>query len=56
MEPTMIAVLTTSILNLIVALRNSRCTDIQSECCCCSLQLHRDVPHDEEEPVNASKP
>ncbi len=54
MEPTMIAVLTTSILNLIVALRNSRCTDIQSECCCCSLVLHRDVKDNQDEPVNAS--
>ena len=43
MDPALLAVLITGILNLVVALRNSRCTEIQSDCCCCSLELHRDI-------------
>ena len=43
MDPTIIAILITGVLNLIATLRQSRCTDIQSDCCCCSLNLHREL-------------
>ena len=46
MDVTIIAILITGVLNLIVALRNSRCTEIDSECCCCHLQLHRQLDPD----------
>ena len=45
MEPSTIAILSTGILNLLATLRQSRCTDIHSDCCygLCSLGIERDV-------------
>jgi len=45
MEPSTIAILLTGILNLLATLRQSRCTDIHSDCCygLCSLGIERDV-------------
>ena len=53
MDPTIIAILITGVLNLIITLRQSRCTDIQSQCCCCSLNLHRDVLDGDSDHENA---
>ena len=52
MDPTTIAILITGVLNLIVQLRQSRCTSIDSECCCCSFNLHRDVLNGDTDPEN----
>lgn len=52
MDPTIIAILITGVLNLLATLRQSRCTDIQSDCCCCSLNLHRDVLTGDTDPEN----
>ena len=45
MEPSTIAILLTGILNLLATLRQSRCTDIHSDCCygLCSLEIERDL-------------
>ena len=45
MEPSTIAILLTGILNLLATLRQSRCTDIHSDCCygLCSVGIERDV-------------
>ena len=53
MDPAIIAILITGVLNLVATLRQSRCTDISSECCCCSLHLHRDVLGEDEDYENA---
>lgn len=52
MDPTMMAILITGVLNLFATLRQSRCTDIQSDCCCCSFNLHRDVLNGDTAPEN----
>ena len=45
MEPSTIAILLTGILNLLATLRQSRCTDIHSDCCygLCSVGIERDI-------------
>ena len=45
MEPSTIVILLTGILNLLATLRQSRCTDIHSDCCygLCSLGIERDL-------------
>ena len=56
MEPSTIAILLTGILNLLATLRQSRCTDIHSDCCygLCSLGIERDVveTHDESQTIS----
>ena len=56
MEPSTIAILLTGILNLLATLRQSRCTDIHSDCCygLCSLGIERDVvePNDESQTIS----
>tara|TARA_R100000951_G_scaffold114875_1_gene121159 strand:+ start:344 stop:556 length:213 start_codon:yes stop_codon:yes gene_type:complete len=49
MEPSTIAILLTGILNLLATLRQSRCTDIHSDCCfgLCSIGIERDVVEQE---------
>jgi len=56
MEPSTIAILLTGILNLLATLRQSRCTDIHSDCCygLCSLGIERDVV--EATPVEETTP
>ncbi len=56
MEPSTIAILSTGILNLLATLRQSRCTDIHSDCCygLCSLGIERDVV--EATPVEETTP
>lgn len=51
MEPSTIAILLTGILNLLATLRQSRCTDIHSDCCygLCSLGIERDVMETKDE-------
>ena len=53
MDPAIIAIFVTGVLNLVATLRQSRCTDIQSECGCCSLNLHRDVINGDDDIENA---
>jgi len=56
MEPSTIAILLTGILNLLATLRQSRCTDIHSDCCygLCSLEIERDIV--EATPVEETTP
>ena len=51
MEPSTIAILLTGILNLLATLRQSRCTDIHSDCCygLCSIGIERDVVETQDE-------
>ncbi len=51
MEPSTIAILLTGILNLLATLRQSRCTDIHSDCCygLCSVGIERDVVETQDE-------
>lgn len=43
MDVMIISVLFTSIMNLLVTLRQSRCTEIESSCCGFDLHIERDV-------------
>jgi hypothetical protein len=50
MDVALATILCTSILNLVLAIRQSRCTSIESSCCCCDVSLQRDVLEDEHDP------
>lgn len=42
--PLLLGILGTSVANLISHLRQSRCTELHSECCCAEIDVKRDVP------------
>ncbi len=43
MQIEMLAILITGILNLLATLRQSRCTEIDSECCCIKFHVNREL-------------
>ena len=43
MEIELIAILITGLLNLLATLRQSRCTEIDSECCCIKFHVNREL-------------
>lgn len=50
------------LISLFVVIQKSRCTEIRSSCCCCDIEIERDVinPSENEDivtatPVNANK-
>ena len=47
MDPTMIAILITGVLNLIATLKQSRCTEIDSECGCFKFHVEREIQETE---------
>ena len=49
MDPTVIAILITGVLNLLATLRQSRCTEIDSECGCLKFHIQREIKDSEQE-------
>ena len=43
MEIELIAILITGLINLVVQLRQSRCTELNSECCCIKFHVNREL-------------
>ena len=52
MDPTILAILVTGILNLLATLRQSRCTEIDSECGCLKFHLERELQNNETQTEN----
>ncbi len=43
MDLELLAILITGILNLLATLRQSRCTEIDSQCCCMKFHVNREL-------------
>ena len=51
MDAAVITILITGLLNLVLAIRQSKCTHIDSSCCCCELSLDREVQSEDEQVI-----